>query len=88
MKSIITDGVGFIGFHLCDLLLLKGHEVVCVDNLITGSVKNIEQIKSDNFTYVQHEVTKPFHYAGEVDYVFHLTSPATFKMGVEAQLQS
>lgn len=84
MKSIITGGAGFIGSHLCDLLLSKGHEVVCVDNLITGSVKNIEHIKSDNFTYMQHDVTKPFHYAGEVDYVFHLASPATFKMCVEA----
>jgi dTDP-glucose 4,6-dehydratase len=84
MKTIITGGAGFIGSHLCDLLLSKGHEVVCVDNLITGNSKNIAHINSDDFTYIRHNVIEPFDYDGDVDYVFHLASPATFKMCVEA----
>jgi dTDP-glucose 4,6-dehydratase len=87
MRTIVTGGAGFIGSHLCDLLLSKGHEVVCVDNLITGSGKNIEHIKSNNFTYIKHNVIEPFHLDGEVDYVFHLASPATFKACVGIPIQ-
>ena len=87
MRTVVTGGAGFIGSHLCDLLLSKGHEVVCVDNLITGSGKNIEHIKSNNFTYIKHNVIEPFNLDGEVDYVFHLASPATFKACVGIPIQ-
>ena len=77
MKTIITGGAGFLGSHLCDLLLAKGHDVICVDNLITGSAQNIEQIESDRFTYLKHDVTKPLYFGDRIDYIFHLASPAS-----------
>ena len=77
MKTIVTGGAGFLGSHLCDLLLLKGHEVICVDNLITGSARNIEHIESDRFTYLEHDVTKPLYFGDKIDYIFHLASPAS-----------
>jgi len=77
MKSIVTGGAGFLGSHLCDYLLEKGHEVICVDNLITGTTKNIEHIKSDRFTYIRHDVTKPIYFGDKIDYIFHLASPAS-----------
>ena len=77
MKTIITGGAGFLGSHLCDLLLGRGHEVICVDNLITGSARNIEHIESDRFTYLEHDVTKPLYFGDKIDYIFHLASPAS-----------
>ena len=62
MKTIVTGGAGFLGSHLCDLILERGHEVICVDNLITGSARNIEHIESDRFTYLERDVTKPPYY--------------------------
>ena len=57
MKTIVTGGAGFLGSHLCDLLLKKGHEVICIDNLVTGNTGNIEHIDSDKFTYLNHDIT-------------------------------
>jgi dTDP-glucose 4,6-dehydratase len=77
-RTLITGGAGFIGSHLCDFLLEKGHEVICVDNLITASTKNITHLKTKiNFTYVNHDVTKPIKIEGKLDYVLHLASPAS-----------
>jgi dTDP-glucose 4,6-dehydratase len=77
MKTIVTGGAGFLGSHLCDLLLDKGHEVICIDNLVTGNVKNIEHIESDKFTYLKHDVTEPIYFGDKIDYIFHLASPAS-----------
>ena len=77
MKTIVTGGAGFLGSHLCDLLLENGHEVICIDNLVTGSAKNIEHIKSDRFTYLKHDITKPIYFGDRIDYIFHLASPAS-----------
>ena len=77
MKTIVTGGAGFLGSHLCDLLLDRGHDVICVDNLITGSARNIEHIESDRFTYLKHDVTKPLYFGDKIDYIFHLASPAS-----------
>lgn len=77
MKAIITGGAGFLGSHLCDLLLAKGYEVICVDNMITGSARNIGHIKTDKFSYIRHDVTKPFYVEDEIDFIFHLASPAS-----------
>jgi dTDP-glucose 4,6-dehydratase len=77
MKALLTGGAGFLGSHLCDLLLAKGHEVLCVDNLITGSARNIEHIKTDKFSYIRHDVTKPLYVEDEIDFIFHLASPAS-----------
>ncbi len=77
MKALVTGGAGFLGSHLCDLLLAKGYEVLCVDNLITGNARNIEHIKSDKFSYIKHDVTKPLYLEEKIDFLFHLASPAS-----------
>lgn len=77
LKTIVTGGAGFLGSHLCDLLLEKGHEVICIDNLVTGNTRNIEHIKSDRFTFLKHDVTKPIYFGDKIDYIFHLASPAS-----------
>jgi len=75
--SVVTGGAGFLGSHLCEYLLEKGHRVICLDNLDTGSLQNIEHLRDEVFEFrnvdcVDHlEVTEP------VDYVFHLASPAS-----------
>ena len=77
MKALVTGGAGFLGSHLCDLLLEKGHEVVCVDNLITGNEQNIAHINQDGFSYIRHDVSKPLYLKGKIDLIFHLASPAS-----------
>ncbi len=77
MKTIVTGGAGFLGSHLCDLLLEKGHEVICIDNLVTGNTRNIEHIDSDKFTYLKHDITKSIYFGDKIDYIFHLASPAS-----------
>ncbi len=75
--SVVTGGAGFLGSHLCDRLLADGHRVICVDNLDTGTLENIEHIRNGQFEFVQHDVTEYVDVAGPVDYVFHLASPAS-----------
>jgi len=77
MKTIVTGGAGFLGSHLCDLLIENGHEVICIDNLVTGNTRNIEHIASVRFTYLKHDVTKPIYFGDRIDYIFHLASPAS-----------
>ncbi|MDN5310366.1 MAG: dTDP-glucose 4,6-dehydratase [Methanolobus sp.] len=77
MRSIVTGGAGFVGSHLCDLLLEKGHKVICIDNLVTGNTKNIDHINSDRFTYLNHDITKPIYFGDGIDFIFHLASPAS-----------
>ncbi|QLC50628.1 SDR family oxidoreductase [Methanolobus zinderi] len=77
MKSIVTGGAGFLGSHLCDLLIEKGHEVICIDNLVTGDTRNLAHIESDKFKYIKHDVTKPIYFGDKIDFIFHLASPAS-----------
>jgi dTDP-glucose 4,6-dehydratase len=74
---IVTGGAGFLGSHLCDHLLGQGHHVICLDNLDTGSLQNIEHIRDSRFRFVNHDLTEPFETDAEVDYVYHLASPAS-----------
>jgi dTDP-glucose 4,6-dehydratase len=76
-SSLVTGGAGFIGSHLCDYLLAQGHRVICVDNLDTGSLQNIEHIRDGNFVFLNHDLTQPLFREEEVDLVFHLASPAS-----------
>jgi dTDP-glucose 4,6-dehydratase len=76
-SSLVTGGAGFIGSHLCDYLLAKGHRVICVDNLDTGSLQNIAHIERDDFTFLNHELTEPLFLEEPVDILFHLASPAS-----------
>ena len=76
MKVVVTGGAGFIGSHLCARLLDEGHSVLCVDNLLTGSERNIAPLcNHPNFTFLRHDVTQPFDFAA--DAIFHLASPAS-----------
>jgi dTDP-glucose 4,6-dehydratase len=78
MRVLVTGGAGFIGSHLCERLLADGHEVVAMDNLITGSTDNIAQLAGNKrFLFVEHNVTNYIYVAGDVDAVMHLASPAS-----------
>jgi dTDP-glucose 4,6-dehydratase len=80
MRILITGGAGFIGSHLCDFLLEKGHEVICMDNLITGNMDNIAHLfGSKGFSFVHHDVTNYIYVAGDLDYILHFASPASPK---------
>ena len=76
-KTVITGGAGFLGSHLCDKLLAKGHHVVCIDNLCTGSIDNIDHIRDDKFTYINQDVTEYLYLKGDVDFIIHFASPAS-----------
>ena len=73
---LITGGAGFLGSHLCDYMIQKGHNVLCLDNLRTGSKKNISHLlQQQNFTFIQHDVCQPFF--AEVDEIYNLACPAS-----------
>ena len=76
-RTLVTGGAGFLGSHLCEYLLDKGHEVICMDNLITGSKQNISGIKSSNFRFVNHNVSEFIKLDGDLDYILHFASPAS-----------
>lgn len=77
MKALVTGGAGFLGSHLCDLLVAEGHEVICVDSIITGNERNIAHIKTGEFSFIKHNVTEPLYLDGKIDLIFHLASPAS-----------
>lgn len=77
-RVLITGGAGFIGSHLCDLLLKKGFSVICIDNLITGSLLNISHLmQNPNFKFVQHDVSQHIEIDEPISYVMHFASPAS-----------
>lgn len=76
--SVVTGGAGFLGSHLTDRLLAEGHQVVAVDNLITGNVANIEHLAGrEAFRFIKHDVSQYIYLPGEVDFIFHFASPAS-----------
>lgn len=78
MRVLITGGAGFIGSHLCEYFVKKGHYVICIDNLITGSIKNIEHLfTTEKFLFIKHDVTNYTHVPGKIDAVLHFASPAS-----------
>jgi dTDP-glucose 4,6-dehydratase len=74
---LVTGGAGFLGSHLCDELLRRGHRVICVDNLETGSLNNIEHIRVPEFVFLQSDIVEPYFVEEHVDFVYHLASPAS-----------
>ena len=76
-RTLVAGGAGFLGSNLCDTLLSAGHEVICMDNLITGSMDNISHIQSDRFHFVNQDISQPFTVAGKLDNVMNLASPAS-----------
>jgi len=78
IRTVITGGAGFLGSHLCERALAEGHQVVCVDNLLTGRLENIKPfLHRDGFEFLQHDVSKPFEIEGPVDFILHFASPAS-----------
>jgi len=78
MRILVTGGAGFLGSHLCDYLLAKKHEVICIDNLITGSVENISHLSGNqNFHFIKHDVTEYIFIPGPLDAILHFASPAS-----------
>ena len=78
MRILVTGGAGFVPSHLCDLLLNQGHEVVAVDNFVTGHRRNLRVLEGrPGFSFVQADVSKEIPVQGKVDRVFHMASPAS-----------
>jgi dTDP-glucose 4,6-dehydratase len=75
--AVVTGGAGFLGSHLCEYLLERGQRVVCIDNLVSGSLSNIEHIRDEGFRFVPHDVTEPIYIDGDVDYVYHFAALAS-----------
>ena len=77
-RALITGGAGFLGSHLCELFLERGHEVICMDNFITGNPANIQHLVGrDGFSFVKYDVTNYIHVEGKLDFVLHFASPAS-----------
>jgi dTDP-glucose 4,6-dehydratase len=75
---VITGGAGFVGSHLCERFLNQGHDVICVDNLITGSLANIEHLRANpHFSFIRHDISHPLEIDGAVDNILHFASPAS-----------
>ncbi len=75
--AVVTGGAGFLGSHLCDHLVARGFRVVCVDNLDTGSLQNVEHLRGENFVFLNHDVTVHLEVEDEVDFVYHLAALAS-----------
>jgi dTDP-glucose 4,6-dehydratase len=78
VRTVITGGAGFVGSHLCERFLAEGHEVICVDNFITGSAANVEHLHAGGrFRFVHHDISQPLEIDGPIDNVLHFASPAS-----------
>jgi dTDP-glucose 4,6-dehydratase len=77
MRIVMTGAAGFIGSHLCEALLDRGHHIVAIDNLLTGEIANVTHLQNRAFEFVRHDVTKHIDIDGTVDLVLHWASPAS-----------
>src|SRR5438874_1951301 len=75
--AVVTGGAGFLGSHLCDFLVADGYRVICVDNLETGSLQNVEHLRGESFVFLNHDITQHLEISEPVDVVYHLASPAS-----------
>src|SRR4051794_41096627 len=74
---LVTGGAGFLGSHLCEELLRRSHRVICVDNLETGSLANIEHLRDPGFIHLNTDIVQPYFVDEPIDFVYHLASPAS-----------
>ncbi len=74
---LVTGGAGFLGSHLTDELIRRGHRVICVDNLETGTLRNIEHLRGENFEFLPVDIIEPYFIDEQIDFVYHLASPAS-----------
>jgi dTDP-glucose 4,6-dehydratase len=89
MRVLVTGGAGFIGSHLCDFFVRQGHDVVCIDNFITGSPDNVAHLDGhERFTLVRHNVTEYIDVAGPLDWVLNFASPASPRDYLELPIQT
>jgi dTDP-glucose 4,6-dehydratase len=89
MRVLVTGGAGFIGSHLCEFLVGLGHDVVCVDNLLTGAMVNLADLaRSPRFCFVKRDVTEHIAVEGPLDYVLHFASPASPRDYLEMPIQT
>lgn len=89
MRVVITGGAGFLGSHLCDRLLAMGHEVICLDNLLTGNIDNIAQLLgNERFRFYKHDVTEYIFIGPGIDAVMHFASPASPRDYLELPIQT
>lgn len=78
MKVLITGGAGFVGSHLSEFLLSRSYTVICLDNLITGNIANIQHLTGDShFKFITQDITEPIHIDEDIDYMLHFASPAS-----------
>ena len=88
LRTLVTGGAGFLGSHLCEYLLNKGHDVIAMDNLITGTVDNIAHLQCDQFSFIKHDVTNYIYIDGQIDYILHFASPASPRDYLELPIQT
>ena len=77
MRVLVTGGAGFLGSHLCERLIRDGHEVICLDNNITGKASNVAHLLGARFTFLEYDITNYIHVSGPLDAVMHFASPAS-----------
>lgn len=87
-RTLVTGGAGFLGSHLCEYLLEQGHDVIAMDNLITGTVDNITHLQGDRFQFIKHDVTNYIYVDGPLDYILHFASPASPRDYLEFPIQT
>ena len=87
-RTLVTGGAGFLGSHLCEMLLEKDHEVIAIDNLITGSINNITHLHQENFLFIKYDVTNYIYIEGPLDYILHFASPASPRDYLEFPIQT
>lgn len=88
MRIVVTGGAGFLGSHLCEALVARGDEVICIDNLVTGSQDNVAHLFGHGFTFVEHDVSNFIWVPGRVDAVLHFASPASPRDYLEMPIQT
>jgi dTDP-glucose 4,6-dehydratase len=76
-RALVTGGAGFVGSHLCERLLADGYQVLCVDNIATGSLRNVEHLAGSGFELLEHDITRPFDIPGPIAEIYHFASPAS-----------